>query len=134
LTRSRSALQRASRGALSDPSVHAPDGILRMRSPKLGPPDPRCRPWAVWRRGGDAPRGSHPGREHHEAVRFGCGAATSSAAALSLDARLPEVLPADVVGRFPTAAEIKPRMLLSHRSGILMTMPRPRRALATYGA
>jgi D-alanyl-D-alanine carboxypeptidase len=37
---------------------------------------------------------------------------------LSLDARLPEVLPADIVDRFPTAPEITVRMLLSHRSGI----------------
>jgi beta-lactamase family protein len=37
---------------------------------------------------------------------------------LSLDARLPEVLPADVVGRFPTAADITVRMLLGNRSGI----------------
>jgi D-alanyl-D-alanine carboxypeptidase len=37
---------------------------------------------------------------------------------LSLDARLPDVLPASVVGRFPTAADITVRMLLNHRSGI----------------
>jgi D-alanyl-D-alanine carboxypeptidase len=37
---------------------------------------------------------------------------------LSLDAPLPEVLPADVVGRFPTAPDITVRMLLGHRSGI----------------
>lgn len=37
---------------------------------------------------------------------------------LSLDARLTSVLPLSVVGRFPTAADISVRMLLSHRSGI----------------
>jgi len=37
---------------------------------------------------------------------------------LSLDARLPDVLPASVVGRFPTAADITVRMLLGNRSGI----------------
>jgi D-alanyl-D-alanine carboxypeptidase len=37
---------------------------------------------------------------------------------LPLDARLPDVLPASVVGRFPNAADITVRMLLGHRSGI----------------
>jgi D-alanyl-D-alanine carboxypeptidase len=37
---------------------------------------------------------------------------------LSLDARMPEVLPADVVGRFANAADITVRMLLGHRAGI----------------
>jgi hypothetical protein len=37
---------------------------------------------------------------------------------LSLDARLPKVLPASVVSRFPGAADISVRMLLGHRSGI----------------
>jgi D-alanyl-D-alanine carboxypeptidase len=37
---------------------------------------------------------------------------------LSLDARLPEVLPMRVVGRFANAPEITVRMLLGHRSGI----------------
>jgi D-alanyl-D-alanine carboxypeptidase len=37
---------------------------------------------------------------------------------LSVDARLPEVLPAGVTGRFPTAADITVRMLLGHRSGL----------------
>ena len=37
---------------------------------------------------------------------------------LSLDARLPDTLPASVVGRFPDAADITVRMLLGHRSGI----------------
>jgi D-alanyl-D-alanine carboxypeptidase len=37
---------------------------------------------------------------------------------VSLDARLPDVLPAAVVGRFPTAPDITVRMLLGHRSGL----------------
>jgi D-alanyl-D-alanine carboxypeptidase len=37
---------------------------------------------------------------------------------VSLDASLPEVLPAEVVDRFPTAPDITVRMLLNHRSGI----------------
>jgi D-alanyl-D-alanine carboxypeptidase len=37
---------------------------------------------------------------------------------LSLEATLPELLPAAVAGRFPTAPGITLRMLLSHRSGL----------------
>jgi D-alanyl-D-alanine carboxypeptidase len=37
---------------------------------------------------------------------------------LSLDALLPEVLPAAVVRRFPTAPRVTVRMLLGHRSGL----------------
>jgi D-alanyl-D-alanine carboxypeptidase len=37
---------------------------------------------------------------------------------LSLDARMPEVLPADVAGRFANAADITVRVLLGHRGGI----------------
>ena len=37
---------------------------------------------------------------------------------LSLDARLPEVLPASVTGRFADAGDITVRMLLGHRAGI----------------
>jgi D-alanyl-D-alanine carboxypeptidase len=36
----------------------------------------------------------------------------------TLDTTLPDVLPADVVDRFPTASKITLRMLLSHRSGL----------------
>jgi D-alanyl-D-alanine carboxypeptidase len=36
----------------------------------------------------------------------------------TLDAALPDVLPADVAGRFPSASEITVRMLLGHRSGL----------------
>jgi D-alanyl-D-alanine carboxypeptidase len=37
---------------------------------------------------------------------------------LSLDARLPEVLPPSVTGRVANAADITVRMLLGHRAGI----------------
>src|SRR3954453_10578895 len=37
---------------------------------------------------------------------------------LSLDARLPEVLPASVTGRIANAPDITVRMLLGHRAGI----------------
>jgi D-alanyl-D-alanine carboxypeptidase len=36
----------------------------------------------------------------------------------TLDATLPNVLPADVIDRFPTASKITVRMLLGHRSGL----------------
>jgi D-alanyl-D-alanine carboxypeptidase len=36
----------------------------------------------------------------------------------TLDAALPDVLPADVIDRFPSASEITVRMLLGHRSGL----------------
>ena len=36
----------------------------------------------------------------------------------TLDTALPDVLPADVVGRSPTAPRITLRMLLGHRSGL----------------
>jgi D-alanyl-D-alanine carboxypeptidase len=42
----------------------------------------------------------------------------AEAGRLSLDDRLPSLLPADVVGRFPAAGEVTARMLLNHRSGI----------------
>jgi D-alanyl-D-alanine carboxypeptidase len=38
--------------------------------------------------------------------------------AVTLDAPLPEVLPADLTDRFPSASEITVRMLLGHRSGL----------------
>src|SRR5215217_4186239 len=37
---------------------------------------------------------------------------------LTLDDSLPDLLPADVIGRFPGASEITVRMLLGHRSGL----------------
>jgi D-alanyl-D-alanine carboxypeptidase len=111
-------LQRALRAALRDPSVHAPGAILHVRSPKLG------RWTGVAGLGRVAPKvPMRPGD------RFRAGSIMKPFVSvvvlqlvergrLSLDARLPEVLPADVVGRFPTAPDITVRMLLSHRSGI----------------
>jgi D-alanyl-D-alanine carboxypeptidase len=111
-------LQKALRTALRDPSVHAPGGILHVRSPKLG------RWTGVAGLGRVAPKvPMRPGD------RFRAGSIMKPFVSvvvlqlvergrLSLDARLPEVLPADVVGRFPTAPDITVRMLLSHRSGI----------------
>jgi D-alanyl-D-alanine carboxypeptidase len=111
-------LEKALRTALRDPSVHAPGGILHVRSPRLG------RWTGVAGLGRVAPKvPMRPGD------RFRAGSIMKPFVSvvvlqlvergrLSLDARLPEVLPADVTGRFPTAPDITVRMLLSHRSGI----------------
>jgi D-alanyl-D-alanine carboxypeptidase len=111
-------LEKALRTALRDPSVHAPGGILHVRSPTLG------RWTGVAGLGRVAPKvPMRPGD------RFRAGSIMKPFVSvvvlqlvergrLSLEARLPEVLPADVTGRFPTAPDITVRMLLSHRSGI----------------
>jgi D-alanyl-D-alanine carboxypeptidase len=54
---------------------------------------------------------------------------------LSLDSRLPDVLPPDVAGRFQNAPKISVRMLLSHRSGIPeWETPAADREIATHPA
>jgi D-alanyl-D-alanine carboxypeptidase len=111
-------LQRALRDALRDPSVHAPGAILHVGSPRLGAwtgvaglgrvaPDVPMRPADRFRAGSIAkPFVSTVVLQLAERGR------------LSLDARLPEVLPGSVIDRFPTAPDITVRMLLGHRSGI----------------
>jgi D-alanyl-D-alanine carboxypeptidase len=111
-------LKRALRDALRDPSATAPGGILHVHGRKLG----------AWTGVAGLGRVSPdvPTRRHD---RFRAGSIAKPFVAvvvlqlvehgrLSLDARLPDVLPADVVGRFPTAADITVRMLLGHRSGL----------------
>ena len=63
-------------------------------------------------------RRSLPGRKHREAVRRHSRLAARRAGRFTLDTALPDVLPADVVDRFPTAPAITLRMLLAHRSGL----------------
>jgi D-alanyl-D-alanine carboxypeptidase len=116
--RSRPRLQRALRDALRDPGTTAPGAILHVRSPRLGR-------WT-----GVAGLGRvAPDVPMRRADRFRAGSIAkpfvsvvvlqlAERGRLSPDARLPEVLPASVVGRFPTAADITVRMLLGHRSGI----------------
>jgi D-alanyl-D-alanine carboxypeptidase len=111
-------LQKVLRTALRDPSVRAPGGILHVRSPKLGRWTGvaglgRVAP-AVPMRPGDRFRAGSIMKPFVSVVVL----QLVERGRLSLDARLPEVLPADVVGRFPTAPDITVRMLLSHRSGI----------------
>src|SRR4051794_6059145 len=111
-------LEKALRTALRDPNVHAPGAILHVRSPTLGR-------WTgvaglgrvaqkVPMRAGDRFRAGSIMKPFVSVVVL----QLVERGRLSLDARLPEVLPADVVGRFPTAPEITVRMLLGHRSGI----------------
>jgi D-alanyl-D-alanine carboxypeptidase len=111
-------LQRVLRHALRDPSTHAPGAILHVQSPKLGG-------WTgVAGLGRVAP--AEPMRPRD---RFRAGSIVKPFVAvavlqlaerrrLSLDARLPDVLPASVSGRFANAADITVRMLLGHRAGI----------------
>jgi D-alanyl-D-alanine carboxypeptidase len=111
-------LQRAMRDFLRDPSIHAPGAILHVHSSTLGS-------WT-----GVAGLGRvAPAEPMRRADRFRAGSIAKPFVAvavlqlvedgrLSLDAPLPQVLPASVVGRFPNAADITVRMLLGHRSGI----------------
>jgi D-alanyl-D-alanine carboxypeptidase len=111
-------LQQALRDALRDPGTTAPGAVLHVRSPRHG------RWTGVAGLGRVAPDVPMRGAD-----RFRAGSIVkpfvsvvvlqlAERGRLSLDARLPEVLPADVVARFPTAADITVRMLLGHRSGL----------------
>jgi D-alanyl-D-alanine carboxypeptidase len=111
-------LQQALHDALRDPSINAPGAILHVRSPSLG------RWTGVAGLGRVAP--SQPTRPRD---RFRAGSIVKPFVAVavlqlaergrvSLDARLPEVLPASVAGRFANAPDITVRMLLGHRAGI----------------
>ena len=111
-------LQQALDGALDDPSVHAPGAILHVRSPRLGR-------WT-----GVAGLGRiAPAEPMRPGDRFRAGSIVKPFVAvavlqlaergrLSLDARLPDVLPVGVTGRIANASDITVRMLLGHRAGI----------------
>jgi len=111
-------LQQALRDALRDPSTHAPGAILHVNSPKLGrwtgaaglgrvAPDVRMRP-------GDQFRAGSIVKPFVAVVVL----QLAEGGRLSLDARMPEVLPAEVAGRFANATDVTVRMLLGHRAGI----------------
>jgi D-alanyl-D-alanine carboxypeptidase len=111
-------LRRILDDSVRGPGRHAPGAILHVESPTLG----------AWT--GVAGRGRvAPAVPMRAADRFRAGSIVKPFVAvrvlqlaergrLSLDAPLPEVLPARVVGRFANAADITVRMLLGHRSGI----------------
>jgi D-alanyl-D-alanine carboxypeptidase len=106
------------RDVLSDPSVHAPGAVLHVRSPRLG------------RWSGVAGLGRlSPKTPMRPGDQFRAGSIMKPFVSvvvlqlvergrLCLDTRLPDVLPAEIVDRFPTAPDITLRMLLSHRSGV----------------
>ena len=111
-------LQRVLRDALRDPSTHFPGAILHVQSPTLGS-------WA----GAVGRARLSPGEPMRPGDRFRAGSVIKPFVSvvvlqlaerrrLSLDAQLPDVLPASVAGRFANAPAISVRMLLSHRSGI----------------
>jgi D-alanyl-D-alanine carboxypeptidase len=111
-------LKRIMRDAVRGPGGHPPGAILHVESPTLG----------AWT--GVAGFGRvAPAVPMGAAYRFRAGSIVKMLVAvrvlqlaergrLSLDARLPDVLPRRVVGRFGNASDITVRMLLGHRSGI----------------
>jgi D-alanyl-D-alanine carboxypeptidase len=104
--------------ALHSPGTHFPGAILHVESPALG----------TWT--GAVGLGSvAPPAPMRGADRFRAGSIAKTFVAvvvlqllehkrLSLEDRLPQVLPASVVRRFHDAPQISVRMLLDHRSGI----------------
>ena len=111
-------LQRVLHDARSDPSTHFPGAILHVQSPTLG----------TWTGVVGLGRVA-PAAPMRPADRFRAGSIMKPFIAvvvlqlaeerrLSLDARLPTLLPVNVVRRFPDSAQISLRMLLDHRSGI----------------
>jgi D-alanyl-D-alanine carboxypeptidase len=104
--------------ALRDPGVRAPGAILHVRSRALGR-------WT-----GTSGLGRvQPRTPIRPDDRFRAGSLVKPFVSvavlrlaergdLSLDARLPDVLPSDVTDRFSSAPEITVRMLLGHRSGL----------------
>src|SRR3954453_12180676 len=108
-------LEKVLRIALDDPSVHALVGIRHVRSPKLGRWT-ALRALAAWPGGADAAGRSLPRRRNMKPFVSVAVLQRVERGRLSPDAPLPELLPADVVGPFPTAAEDRGPDAASHRS------------------
>ena len=111
-------LQGILRTALHDPSMHAPGAILHVDSPKLG----------NWTGAAGLGRVT-PRVAMHPRDRFRAGSIIKPFIAvvvlqlaergrLSLDSRLPAVMPSGTARRIPHAHGITVRMLLGHRSGV----------------
>src|SRR3954470_24099497 len=111
-------LRRVLRDALRDPGIHAPGAILHVQSPRIG------RFTAAAGLGRVTPAEPMRPRDRFRAgsiVKPFVSVAVLQLAErgrLSLDARLPEVLPANVTERIANAPDITVRMLLGHRAGI----------------
>src|SRR5438876_1113145 len=111
-------LQQALRDGLADPNTYAPGAILHVQGPHI-------RSWT-----GTAGLGRvSPDVPMLAGDRFRAGSIAKpfvsavvlqlvESGRLSLDARLPDVLPASIVDRFPTAPDATVRLLLGHPSGI----------------
>jgi D-alanyl-D-alanine carboxypeptidase len=111
-------LQRVLNEAVRGPGGHAPGAILHVHSPGLGSFTgvaglARVSP-AVAMRAADRFRAGSIVKPFVAARVL----QLAESGRLSLDARLPDVLPASVYGRFQNARDITVRMLLAHRSGI----------------
>ena len=111
-------LRQALHVALRDPNTHAPGAVLHVQSRSLG----------RWTGAAGLGRVA-PAEPMRPGDRFRAGSIVKPFVAvavlqlaergrLSLDARLPEVLPARVTRRVANAADITVRMLLGHRAGI----------------
>jgi len=107
--------------------LHGAPSPIRARTPReqsctckarSSAPGRAWRASAVWRRRSRCGLATTPGGSMVEPFVSVVMLQLAEGGRLSLDARLAEVLPADVVGRFANSGDITVRMLLGHRAGI----------------